>query len=78
MKKSVQKLMAFIFSVSFLQANAQVVYDAQNISILSNWDDSLVPANVPPYGFGTMVSGAGMTVPEMNMPSSVQIMVSIS
>jgi choice-of-anchor B domain-containing protein len=50
MKKSVQKLMAFIFSVSFLQANAQVVYDAQNISILSNWDDSLVPANVPPYG----------------------------
>ncbi len=44
------KLLVFIFSMATLVVNAQVVYDAQNITLLSNWDDTAVPANVPPYG----------------------------
>lgn len=49
MKKALLKLLFIVFTISFLPAAAQVVYDSQNISILSNWDDSLVPANANFY-----------------------------
>ncbi len=48
--KNLLTSITFLFSV-FLWAtgHTQVVYDAQNITLLSNWDDTLVPSNANFY-----------------------------